>query len=99
MVKAISVCRRRSTGSVFQLEIPSEIIGEAIEIVEQEQNSDMNDQGTNEEVAMHLLRYIATQCPNAGDWDIQVEPLFAIVNDGDDLDTMEDKEDYKIDII
>lgn len=89
MVRAISVCRRRSTGSVLQLEIPSDIISEALDIAESDKCSDQDDA-----VTLHLVKYIATNCPNAGDWDIQLEPLFTIVNDGDDFDTLDDKYDY-----
>ena len=78
MVRAISVCRRRSTGSVLQLEIPSDIISEAVDIAESDECSDQDDA-----VTLHLMKYIAVNCPNAGDWDIQLEPLFTIVNDGD----------------
>ena len=90
MVRAISICRRRDTGSVLQLEIPSNIIREAIDISEDKGEIENKD----EAVTIHVLKYIAQNCPNAGDWDIQLEPLFIIVNDGDDLDTIEDKHDY-----
>ena len=93
MVRAISVCRRRSTGSVLQLEIPSEVISQAVKVAE---NATCEDQDL--EVTLHLMKYIADHCPNSGDWDVQVEPLFTIVNDGDDLDTLEDKYSYNEDI-
>ena len=93
MVRAISLCRRRSTGSVLQLEIPSEVIAEAVDIAE---NDECEDQ--DEAVTMHLMRYIAKNCPNAGSWDIQLEPLFTIVNGGDDLDTIEQKRNYNEEI-
>ena len=89
MVKAIAVCRRRSTGSVLQLEIPPDIMAEATIIANKTESSDHD-----ESVTMYLVQYIARNCPNAGDWDVQVEPLFVIVNDGDDLDTIEDKNKY-----
>ena len=93
MVRAISLCRRRSTGSVLQLEIPSDTISAAIEIAENEPVGNKD-----EAITIHLMKYIAVNCPNAGEWDIQLEPVFTIVNDGDDLDTLEDKHDYNEDI-
>ena len=93
MVKAIALCRRRSTGSVLQLEIPPDIMAEATNIANKTESSD-----PDESVTMYLVQYIAHNCPNAGNWDVQVEPLFTIVNNGDDLDTIEDKHYYNKDI-
>ena len=97
MVRAISLCRRRSTGSVLQLEIPSYVISEAVDIADSNGCEDGNIT-QDEEVTIHLMRYIAKNCPNAGNWDIQLEPLFTIVNGGDDLDTIEQKHNYNEDI-
>ena len=111
MVKAIALCRRRSTGSVLQLEIPPDIMAEATNIAnktdtlgiegletkgELDERTESSDH--DESVTMYLLQYIAHNCPNAGDWDVQAEPLFTIVNNGDDLDTIEDKHYYNKDI-
>ena len=95
MIKAIALCRRRSTGSVLQLEIPPDIMAEATNIANKTESSDVD---YDDSVTMYLLQYIAHNCPNAGNWDVQMEPLFTIVNDGDDLDTIEDKHDYNKDI-
>ena len=94
MVKAIALCRRRSTGSVLQLEIPPDIMAEATNIADKRTESSDHDAP----VTIYLLQYIAHNCPNAGDWDVQAEPLFTIVNNGDDLDTIEDKHYYNKDI-
>ena len=89
MVKAIALCRRRSTGSVLQLEIPPDIMAEATNIANKTESSD-----PDESVTMYLVQYIAHNCPNAGDWDVQVEPLFTIVSDGDDWDTIQDNNEF-----
>ena len=90
MYKAITMCYRPSTDSVFQLEIPEYILEEAVSIrLElQDKGSDCNDAMTS-----HILKYISRNAPNAGEWDIELDPIFRIVNCDDDWDTSEDRED------
>ena len=93
MYKAITMCYRPSTDSVFQLEIPENILEEAISIRQAIDNDSPDDVMTS-----YLLQYISQHTPNAGEWDIEIEPLFRIVNCDDDLDTMEDKDNCNKDI-
>ena len=91
MHKAITMCYRPSTDSVFQLEIPEDILEEAV-LIGQRIDGDIDDD-INHAMTSHLLKYIAKNTPNAGQWEIQLEPIFKIVNCDDDLDTSEDRED------
>ena len=93
MHKAITMCYRPSTKSVFQLEIPENILEKAISIRQTIDNDSPDDVMTS-----YLLQYISQHAPNAGKWDIEIEPLFRIVNCDDDLDTMEDKDNCNTDI-
>ena len=91
MHKAITMCYRPSTDSVFQLEIPEDILEEAVSIgedIDGDTDDDINDAMTS-----HLLKYIARHSPNAGEWEIQLEPVFRIVNCDDDWGTSEDRKD------